>query len=161
MTRGCVRSFVILTCLIQAVALGAPAVAQEKPRYGGELVFVVAAEPPSFDISSDLEELARTPMVVVCAGGMGDIFRRNALNLGLEVVQSAEAVADARDGDELTFDPSTRRLTNETQGRAYEPVSLVRVVRTRPVSVCVAVIVTPGSTAPLWSRAVPLMLAVA
>jgi pseudouridine-5'-phosphate glycosidase len=27
-----------------------------------------AAEPPSFDISSDLEELARTPMVVVCAG---------------------------------------------------------------------------------------------
>ena len=41
----------ILTCLVQAVALGAalPAVAQEKPRYGGELVFVVAAEPPSFD----------------------------------------------------------------------------------------------------------------
>jgi len=27
-----------------------------------------ATEPPSFDISSDLEELARTPMVVVCAG---------------------------------------------------------------------------------------------
>jgi pseudouridine-5'-phosphate glycosidase len=27
-----------------------------------------ASEPPSFDISSDLEELARTPMVVVCAG---------------------------------------------------------------------------------------------
>ena len=26
------------------------------------------AEPPTFDISSDLEELARTPMVVVCAG---------------------------------------------------------------------------------------------
>ncbi|MCI0583500.1 MAG: pseudouridine-5'-phosphate glycosidase [Chloroflexi bacterium] len=27
-----------------------------------------ALEPPTFDISSDLEELARTPMVVVCAG---------------------------------------------------------------------------------------------
>jgi pseudouridine-5'-phosphate glycosidase len=27
-----------------------------------------ATEPPTFDISSDLEELARTPMVVVCAG---------------------------------------------------------------------------------------------
>jgi pseudouridine-5'-phosphate glycosidase len=27
-----------------------------------------STEPPTFDISSDLEELARTPMVVVCAG---------------------------------------------------------------------------------------------
>ena len=69
-------------------------------------------------------EEAGLQMVVVCGNNMGDIFRRNALNLGLEVVQSAEAVADARDGDELTFDPSTRRLTNETQGRTYEPVPL-------------------------------------
>jgi 3-isopropylmalate/(R)-2-methylmalate dehydratase large subunit len=63
-------------------------------------------------------------MVVVCGDGVGDIFRRNALNLGLHVVQSREAVADARDGDELTFDPATRRLTNVTQGRTYEPVPL-------------------------------------
>ena len=40
-------------------------------------------------------------MVVVCGNNMGDIFRRSALNLGLEVVQSPEAVADARDGDEF------------------------------------------------------------
>jgi 3-isopropylmalate dehydratase small subunit len=63
-------------------------------------------------------------MVVVCGDGVGDIFRRNALNLGLHVVQSREAVADARDGDELTFDPATRRLTNVTQARTYEPVPL-------------------------------------
>jgi 3-isopropylmalate/(R)-2-methylmalate dehydratase large subunit len=63
-------------------------------------------------------------MVVVCGDGMGDIFRRNALNLGLHVVQSRDAVADARDGDELSFDPATRRLTNVTQGRTYEPVPL-------------------------------------
>jgi 3-isopropylmalate/(R)-2-methylmalate dehydratase large subunit len=55
---------------------------------------------------------------------MGDIFRRNALNLGLEVVQSPEAVADARDGDELSFDPMSRRLTNGTQGKTYDPVAL-------------------------------------
>src|SRR6202158_4775228 len=55
-------------------------------------------------------------MVVVCGDGMGDIFRRNALNLGLHVVQSREAVADARDGDEFGFDPVTRRLTNPTTG---------------------------------------------
>ncbi|MBI4486654.1 MAG: hypothetical protein HY655_11645, partial [Acidobacteria bacterium] len=55
---------------------------------------------------------------------MGDIFRRNAFNLGLHVVQSPEAVADARDGDEFSFDPESRRLTNETQGKNYEPVAL-------------------------------------
>ena len=63
-------------------------------------------------------------MVVVCGGNMGDIFRRNALNLGLHVVQSPEAVADARDGDEFSFDPETRRLTNETQKKRYDPVPL-------------------------------------
>ena len=63
-------------------------------------------------------------MVVVCGNGMGDIFRRNAFNLGLEVAQSPEAVDDARDGDELSFDPETRRLTNETQGKTYDPVPL-------------------------------------
>src|SRR5687767_4967582 len=60
-------------------------------------------------------------MVVVCGDNMGDIFRRNAFNLGLHVVQSPEAVADARDGDEFTFDPLTRQLANVTQGKTYEP----------------------------------------
>jgi 3-isopropylmalate/(R)-2-methylmalate dehydratase large subunit len=63
-------------------------------------------------------------MVIVCGNNMGDIFRRNALNLGLQVVQSADAVADARDGDEFSFEPSSRRLTNETQGKSYDPVPL-------------------------------------
>ena len=54
-------------------------------------------------------------MVVVCGDNMGDIFRRNALNLGLHVVQSPPAVADARDGDEFSFDPQSRLLTNDTQ----------------------------------------------
>ena len=60
-------------------------------------------------------------LVVVCGNNMGDIFRRNALNLGLQVVQSPQAVEDARDGDEFTFGPSTRALTNVTQGKMYEP----------------------------------------
>src|SRR6516164_4059750 len=63
-------------------------------------------------------------MVIVCGSNMGDIFRRNALNLGLQVVQSAEAVADARDGNEFSFEPSSRHLTNETQGKSYDPVPL-------------------------------------
>jgi len=63
-------------------------------------------------------------MVVVCGNNMGDIFRRNSLNLGLHVAQSADAVADARDGDEFEFDPESRRLRNVTQGKSYDPVPL-------------------------------------
>src|SRR5687767_5921706 len=63
-------------------------------------------------------------MVIVCGANMGDIFRRNAINLGLHVVQSPEAVADAQDGDEFLFDPSTRRLENVTQSKTYSPLPL-------------------------------------
>ena len=69
-------------------------------------------------------EEAGLEMVVVCGANMGDIFRRNSFNLGLHVVQSPEAVADARDGDEFSFDPVSRRLRNETRNRSYDPVPL-------------------------------------
>ncbi len=69
-------------------------------------------------------EEAGLEMVVVCGNNMGDIFRRNAFNLGLHVVQSPEAVADAQDGDEFAFDPDTRALTNVTRHRTYAPVPL-------------------------------------
>src|SRR3954452_23680889 len=71
-----------------------------------------------------IAEEAGLEMVIVCGHNMGDIFRRNALNLGLQVVQSPEAVADAKDGDAFSFEPQSRQLTNETQGRTYEPVPL-------------------------------------
>ncbi len=69
------------------------------------------------------EEVGRE-LVVVCGNGMGDIFRRNAFNLGLHVAQSPEAVADAQDGDAFSFDPVSRRLVNETRARTYDPVPL-------------------------------------
>ena len=69
------------------------------------------------------EEVGRQ-LVIVCGANMGDIFRRNALNLGLEVAQSPEAVADARDGDTFSFNTATRRLTNETQDKSYAVVPL-------------------------------------
>jgi 3-isopropylmalate/(R)-2-methylmalate dehydratase large subunit len=69
-------------------------------------------------------EEAGLEMVVVCGNNMGDIFRRNSFNLGLHVVQSPEAVADARDGDAFSFDPITRQLRNETRNKTYEPVPL-------------------------------------
>src|SRR6266480_6508925 len=69
-------------------------------------------------------EEAGLEMVVVCGAAMGDIFRRNALNLGLHVVQSPDAVADAQDGDAFSFDPVTRQLANVTKAKTYEPVPL-------------------------------------
>ena len=71
-----------------------------------------------------IAEEAGLELVIVCGQNMGDIFRRNALNLGLHVVQSPQAVDDARDGDEFSFDPVTRRLTNLTQDRVYTPIPL-------------------------------------
>ena len=63
-------------------------------------------------------------LVIVCGAGMGDIFRRNALNLGLHVLQSRAAVDDAQEGDSFSFDPATRTLRNETRGKTYEPLAL-------------------------------------
>jgi peptide/nickel transport system substrate-binding protein len=44
-----VARLLVLVVLALALAAPPPAAAQDKPRYGGELVFEVAAEPPSFD----------------------------------------------------------------------------------------------------------------
>src|SRR5215831_15426430 len=69
-------------------------------------------------------EEAGLELVVVCGNHMGDIFRRNAFNLGLHVLQSPEAVADAQDGDQFSFDPVSRQLVNETRQKTYQPVPL-------------------------------------
>src|SRR5438132_10605128 len=44
-----VFAFAVCIGLMFTVGLAVPAAAQEKPRHGGELIFVVPAEPPSFD----------------------------------------------------------------------------------------------------------------
>jgi 3-isopropylmalate/(R)-2-methylmalate dehydratase large subunit len=69
-------------------------------------------------------EEAGLEMVIVCGNNMGDIFRRNALNLGLHVIQSPEAVTDARDSDQFEFNPRTRELVNVTRGKTYDPLPL-------------------------------------
>jgi 3-isopropylmalate/(R)-2-methylmalate dehydratase large subunit len=103
-----------------------------RARVHGGQTFIIAGD--RFAIGSSREmspaglkavaEEAGLEMVIVCGQNMGDIFRRNALNLGLHVVQSPEAVADACEGDAFSFDPVTRALTNETQGRSYTPLPL-------------------------------------
>jgi len=94
--------------------------------------FVIAGE--RFAIGSSREmspaglkgvaEEAGLEMVVICSHNMGDIFRRNAFNLGLHVVQSPDAVEEAQDGDAFAFEPSSRKLVNETRGKKYAPTPL-------------------------------------
>ncbi len=67
---------------------------------------------------------AGTTLVVVVGRDPGAIFARNAVNLGLDVLECPEAVADAEDGHRFRFDPRTRGLTNETLGRDYWPKPL-------------------------------------
>ena len=103
-----------------------------RARVNAGETFVVAGD--RFAIGSSREmspaglkavgEEAGTELVIVCGNNMGDIFRRNALNLGLHVVQSAEAVEDACDGDELELDVATRELRNVTQDNRYGTVPL-------------------------------------
>ncbi|HXE73091.1 MAG TPA: aconitase family protein, partial [Candidatus Nitrosotenuis sp.] len=71
-----------------------------------------------------LAEEAGLEMVIVCGHGLGDIFRRNALSLGLEVVACRAAVDDAQDDHEFEYDRESRRLTNLTLGKTYEPEPL-------------------------------------
>src|SRR3954469_21565140 len=69
-------------------------------------------------------EEARHEIVIVCGAGMGDIFRRNAPNRGLHVIQSRAAVEDAQEGDAFSFDPNARTLRNETRGKSYDALTL-------------------------------------
>ena len=99
--------------------------------HAGE-TFVIAGE--RFAIGSSREmspaglkgvaEEVGLEMVIVCGDNMGDIFRRNAFNLGLQVVQAPDAVGDAQDGDAFSYDPVSRELRNESQNKTYTPKPL-------------------------------------
>jgi 3-isopropylmalate/(R)-2-methylmalate dehydratase large subunit len=103
-----------------------------RKRVHGGANFVIAGD--RFAIGSSREmspaglkgvaEEAGLELVIICGNNMGDIFRRNAFNLGLHVVQAPDAVADARDDDRFEFDPKTRAIKNVTQGKSYTPVPL-------------------------------------
>jgi len=48
------------------------------------------------------------------------IFYRNAFNMGLPILENAEAARDARNGDMLTVDLATGTIENKTQGKTYQ-----------------------------------------
>jgi 3-isopropylmalate/(R)-2-methylmalate dehydratase small subunit len=56
----------------------------------------------------------------VIAKSFARIFYRNALNIGLPIFESAEAVDGIEDGDEIEVSPETGIIKNLTKGTEYK-----------------------------------------
>ncbi len=56
----------------------------------------------------------------VIAESFARIFFRNAINIGLPIFEAAEAVREARSGDELEVDALAGAIRNLTQGKSYQ-----------------------------------------
>lgn len=50
------------------------------------------------------------------------IFYRNAINIGLPIIECADAAKDIDDGDSVSIDFDTGIITNNTKGRTYTGV---------------------------------------
>lgn len=58
-------------------------------------------------------------VAAVVAASFARIFYRNAINIGLPIIECKEAAADAESGDEITADLSSGIVTNVTKNKTY------------------------------------------
>ena len=56
----------------------------------------------------------------VIAKSFARIFYRNAINIGLAILECPEAAEDINDGDEVSIDFDTGLITNKTKGKTYQ-----------------------------------------
>ncbi len=56
----------------------------------------------------------------VIAKSFARIFFRNAINIGLPVIESAEIVDDVDEGDQITIDYKQGKVINTTKSKTYE-----------------------------------------
>ncbi|SHM43246.1 3-isopropylmalate/(R)-2-methylmalate dehydratase small subunit [Caldanaerovirga acetigignens] len=56
----------------------------------------------------------------VIAETFARIFFRNAINIGLPIVECPEAARDIKDGDQVAVDLATGEITNLTTGKVYK-----------------------------------------
>ena len=56
----------------------------------------------------------------VIAKSFARIFYRNAINIGLPIMECSEAAEDIKAGDSVSVDFSTGVITNETTGKTYQ-----------------------------------------
>jgi 3-isopropylmalate/(R)-2-methylmalate dehydratase small subunit len=55
----------------------------------------------------------------VIAPSFARIFFRNAINIGLPIIECAEAAEEIREGDEIRVNLETAEIVNETSGKRY------------------------------------------
>ena len=67
------------------------------------------------------------PLAIKCAGvscviasTFARIFYRNAINIGLPILECDEAARDIKAGDEVSVDFNTGVITNVTTGKSYK-----------------------------------------
>ena len=56
----------------------------------------------------------------VIAKSFARIFYRNAINIGLAIMECPEAAEDIQAGDQVSVDTETGVITNETTGKQYK-----------------------------------------
>ena len=56
----------------------------------------------------------------VIAASFARIFYRNAINIGLAILECPQAAADIKDGEEVSVDFDTGLITNLTTGKTYQ-----------------------------------------
>ena len=56
----------------------------------------------------------------VIAASFARIFYRNAINIGLPILESPEAAEEIKAGDQVTVDFETGVITDETTGKTYQ-----------------------------------------
>ncbi len=56
----------------------------------------------------------------VIAGSFARIFYRNAINIGLPILECPEASAAIKPGDQVTVDFSTGKIVDETSGQTFQ-----------------------------------------
>jgi 3-isopropylmalate/(R)-2-methylmalate dehydratase small subunit len=57
---------------------------------------------------------------VIIAKSFARIFYRNSFNIGLPLLESAEAAEDIQDGDRLSVDLVAGKIENLTRGKSYQ-----------------------------------------
>jgi 3-isopropylmalate/(R)-2-methylmalate dehydratase small subunit len=60
----------------------------------------------------------------VIASSFARIFFRNAINIGLPILECPEAVVDITEGDDVEVDLSTGEIVNHTNGHRYQACPL-------------------------------------
>ena len=79
---------------------------------------------PNFGCGSSREHapvaIKASGISCVIAPSFARIFYRNAINMGLPILESAQAAEAINAGDEISVDLSTGRITDETTGETFQ-----------------------------------------